>query len=167
MLTIREATIDDIELIYEMASITFPLTYGKILSKEQLDYMMDWMYSPDNQRKQIQEEGHIYYLAYYDNTPAGYLSIQPEGEDLFHLQKLYVLPEFKGKKIGKQLWLKAVEEIKRLHPAPCSMHLNVNRGNKNSIEFYYHMGMYKVKEGDFHIGNGYYMNDFIMGYDIK
>ena len=28
------------------------------------------------------------------------------------------------------------------------------------------MGMVKVDEGDFPIGNGYYMNDFIMGMDM-
>jgi hypothetical protein len=28
------------------------------------------------------------------------------------------------------------------------------------------MGMTKVDEGDFPIGNGYYMNDYIMGMEI-
>ena len=38
----------------EMAQIVFPATYREILSKEQLDYMMDWMYSPKNLRKQME-----------------------------------------------------------------------------------------------------------------
>ena len=29
-----------------------------------------------------------------------------------------------------------------------------------------YMGMRKLREGDFPIGNGYYMNDYIMGLDI-
>ena len=29
-----------------------------------------------------------------------------------------------------------------------------------------HMGMRKRREGDFPIGNGYYMNDYIMGLEI-
>ena len=68
-----------------MAQIVFLATYREILSKEQLDYMMDWMYSPKNLRKQMEEEGHIYYIAYKDGEAAGYVSIQPEGEHLFHL----------------------------------------------------------------------------------
>jgi hypothetical protein len=28
------------------------------------------------------------------------------------------------------------------------------------------MGMYKISEGDFEIGNGYYMNDYIMALDV-
>ncbi len=45
------------------------------------------------------------------------------------------------------------------------MELNVNRNNP-ALGFYEHMGMKKVREGDFPIGNGYYMNDYIMGLDI-
>ena len=46
------------------------------------------------------------------------------------------------------------------------MELNVNRNNP-ALGFYEHMGMKKVREGDFPIGNGYYMNDYIMGLDIN
>ena len=136
MFTIKKATTNDIQLINEMAQIVFPATYREILSKEQLDYMMDWMYSPKNLRKQMEEEGHIYYIAYKDGEAAGYVSIQPEGEHLFHLQKIYVLPLFQGCRLGK------------------------------ALQFYQHLGMEKVAEGDFHIGNGYYMNDYIMGLKI-
>ena len=111
------------------------------------------------------EDGHIYYLAFRGDEPAGYLSIQPEGEHIYHLQKIYVLPNYQGMKLGKMLFQQAINGIKELHPAPCQMRLNVNRHNK-AIDFYRNMGMYKVAEGDFHIGNGYYMNDYIMALDI-
>lgn len=155
MFTIKKATTNDIQLINEMAQIVFPATYREILSKEQLDYMMDWMYSPKNLRKQMEEEGHIYYIAYKDGEAAGYVSIQPEGEHLFHLQKIYVLPRFQGCRLGKALFEQAVKAIKEIHPGPCEMHLNVNRNNK-ALQFYQHLGMEKVAEGDFHIGYGYY-----------
>ena len=112
-----------------------------------------------------EEEGHIYYIAYKDGEAAGYVSIQPEGEHLFHLQKIYVLPLFQGCRLGKALFEQAVKAIKEIHPGPCEMHLNVNRNNK-ALQFYQHLGMEKVAEGDFHIGNGYYMNDYIMGLKI-
>ena len=38
--------------------------------------------------------------------------------------------------------------------------------NNKALQFYEHMGMRKLREGDFPIGNGYYMNDYIMGLDI-
>lgn len=165
MFKIRKATLEDIEMINRLAWIVFPHTYKEILSPEQMEYMMDWMYSPENLHKQMTEDGHIYYLAFEGDEPAGYLSIQPEGEHTYHLQKIYVLPSFQRKKLGKLLFEQAIKAIKELHPEPCQMRLNVNRQNK-ALTFYEKMGMKKVDEGDFHIGNGYYMNDYIMGLDI-
>lgn len=165
MFSIRKATTNDIPLIHEMAWVVFPHTYKEILTPEQIDYMMEWMYSEDSLHKQMEKDGHIYYLAFKEDEPAGYLSIQPEGEHVFHLQKIYVLPSFQGMRLGKQLFGQAIKAIKELHPAPCQMRLNVNRQNK-ALAFYERMGMVKVDEGDFPIGNGYYMNDFIMGMDM-
>lgn len=165
MVTIQKANTNDIQLINELATIAFPATYQDILSKEQLDYMMEWMYSPSSLHKQMEEEGHIYYILYKDEVAAGYLSIQQEGAHLFHLQKIYILPSFQGCHLGKLLFEQAIKAIKEIHPAPCEMHLNVNRNNK-ALQFYEHMGMKKIMEGDFPIGNGYYMNDYIMGISI-
>jgi hypothetical protein len=44
MFTIRKATTEDIPLIHKMAQEVFPATYADILSPDQLDYMMEWMY---------------------------------------------------------------------------------------------------------------------------
>lgn|SRR5574344_954749 len=165
-ITIRRASVDDCELINEMAWKVFPATYEKILTKEQNDFMMDWMYSIPNLRKQM-NEGHLYFILYLENgsVPAGYVSIQKQGEDLFHLQKIYVLPEFQGRNLGKALFEHAVAEIKRDHPEPCTVELNVNRNNK-AVAFYEKMGMHKARQGDFPIGKGFYMNDYIMAMDI-
>lgn len=165
MTNIKKATIEDIATIRAMASVVFPHTYREILSPEQIDYMMEWMYSAESLHRQMTVEGHIYYIAYREGEPAGYLSIQPEGEDTYHLQKLYILPHLQGLHLGEQLFRQAIAAIKELHPTPCQMRLNVNRHNK-ALTFYQKMGMVKVDEGDFPIGNGYYMNDFIMGMEI-
>ena len=63
MFTARKASVEDCGLIREMACVAFPDTYKTILSPEQLDYMMEWMYSPENLRRQM-AEGHVYYIAY-------------------------------------------------------------------------------------------------------
>lgn len=166
MFTIRKATVADCELINQLAQQAFPATYREILTLEQIDYMMDWMYAPANIRKQMEEEGHVYLLAYSDDgQPAGYVSVQPEGTDTFHLQKIYVLPSRQGQHCGRFLFEQAIAYIKSVHPTPCLMQLNVNRHNK-ALHFYEHMGMRKLSEGDFPIGNGYYMNDYIMGLEI-
>ncbi len=163
--TIRKAAAADIPLIRSMAAEVFPATYRPLLTPEQVDYMMEWMYSPESLARQMGEEGHVYFIAERDGLPAGYVSVQPEGEDLFHLQKLYVLPAGQGTGLGARLFRHAVGYIREVHPAPCRMELNVNRGNK-ALGFYERMGMRRLREGDFPIGGGYFMNDYIMGIDL-
>ena len=165
MFTIRKATTADCALIQKLAQQIFPVTYKDILTPEQTDYMMEWMYSLDNIRKQMEEEGHVYFLAYEADKAIGYVSVQQQDEDVFHLQKIYVLPDCQGAHCGSFLFRQAVKYIKAVHPAPCLMELNVNRNNK-ALQFYERMGMRKLREGDFPIGNGYYMNDYIMGIEI-
>ena len=60
---------------------------------------------------------------------------------------------------------RAVEYIRSVHSGPCMMELNVNRRNR-ALHFYERMGMRRLREGDFPIGDGYYMNDYIMGLEI-
>ncbi len=71
MISIIQATTRDIPLIHDMASIVFPHTYRSLLSKEQLDFMMEWMYSYDNLKRQMLEENNTYYIAYVDGAAAG------------------------------------------------------------------------------------------------
>lgn len=165
MISIRPAAESDAPLIRRLAEVAFPATYREILTPAQLDYMMEWMYGAESLRNQFRE-GHVYFIASCDGTPCGYVSVQREGEELFHLQKIYVLPDFQGRGVGAALFRQAVEYIRSQHPAPCRMELNVNRHNR-ALHFYERMGMRKLREGDFPIGNGYHMNDYIMGLDIR
>ena len=175
MFTYRRATTDDIELIRSIAKVAFPATYSTIISAEQIDYMMEWMYSA----KKLQQEisGNItYLLAEVDGRTVGYLSFGPDegAEDcaaaalsaaapgqgrLFHLHKIYLLPESQGGGNGKRLFMAGEREM-RLAGAT-AFELNVNRGNP-ALGFYRHLGMQLSRSGDFDIGGGFFMNDHIM-----
>ena len=162
---LRPATETDIPLIRQVADVAFPATYREILTPAQLDYMMEWMYSEASLREQFRS-GHCFYLACLDGTPCGYVSVERQGERLFHLQKIYVLPQAQGYGIGRQLFQQAVAYVRNACPGPCRMELNVNRHNR-ALHFYERMGMHCLREGDFPIGGGFYMNDYIMGLDLE
>ncbi len=165
MLTIRLAELSDAQLINKLAWIAFPATYKEMLTADQIEYMMDWMYSIQKIEKQIIDKNHNFYIAYSEDEPCGYLHIEQEEMDIFKLQKIYVLPTFQGANIGKFLFHQAISEIKKINPNSRLMKLNVNRDNK-AVNFYEKMGMKIIGTGDFEIGNGYYMNDYIMGIEI-
>ena len=164
MLSIRWASEADCALIRRLAGEVFPATYREILAPAQLDYMMEWMYSEESLQGQFRAE-HVWFIASSDGEPCGYVSVERQGEDLFHLQKIYVLPRFQGLGAGEFLFCRAVEYIRSVHSGPCMMELNVNRRNR-ALHFYERMGMRRLREGDFPIGDGYYMNDYIMGLEI-
>lgn len=160
-LSLKKATVADCSLIRSLASQIWEPTYGHILSKEQLDYMFDMMYALENIRMQMAEKGHIYFLFYSGNTACGYISLEQPEKDLFIFQKIYLLPRMQGKGIGRYMVEKGFEYIKEVHPAPCKAVLYVNRENK-ALEFYKRMGFHIAATRDYPIGNGYYMNDYVM-----
>lgn len=163
-ITIRRAGEEDCALIHELAQRVFPHTYRGIITEAQIEYMMEWMYALANIRRQMQE-GHVYHLAYCGGEPAGYVSVRPDGQDLFHLEKIYVLPEFQHAHCGGVLFRTVVDYVKAVHPSACALELNVNRQNP-ALGFYSRMGMRIDREGDFPIGDGFYMNDYIMRMEL-
>ena len=77
MFSYRRATADDIELVRSIAKVAFPATYSTIISAEQIDYMMEWMYSAEKLQQEI--SGNItYLLAEVDGRTVGYLSFGPD-----------------------------------------------------------------------------------------
>ncbi len=164
-LSIRKATENDIPLIRALAEVVFPATYEALLPSGQVPFMMEWMYSAESLRRQM-AEGHTYYIAYAEDNPCGYLSIEQQHETLFHLQKIYVLPAFQGRGVGKHLFRQAVQHVSAAGTLPATMELNVNRENR-AVGFYLKMGMHRARTVDVAIGNGFFMNDYIMELTVE
>ena len=167
---IKRAGQSDLQVIHNMAEVVFRETYKTILSPEQMEYMMDWMYSLANLERQV-SLGHTYYIAWVGQEPQGYLSVrkdcvEPDGTEVWHLEKIYVMPSAQGCGLGCRLLEMAKKYVVNNKSAQkARIELNVNRNNP-AVGFYKHQGLKIIRQGDFPIGNGYYMNDYIMGLDI-
>ena len=162
----RKADLEDIPRIRDLAQLAFRATYRDILSPQQLEYMMEMMYSAESLRRQMTEEHNTFFI----EEGKGYVSFRPDGNvgpvAVYHLEKLYVLPEWQKTGLGRRLFNHIVEEVRRAADGkPARLELNVNRRNP-ALEFYEHIGMRRDRQGDFPIGNGYYMNDYIMALDL-
>jgi GNAT superfamily N-acetyltransferase len=159
-LMIRPADLDDINTIGFLAQQIWPDAYREILSPEQLKYMLNLIYSPQSLRRQMVDDHHRFLLAEQADEPIGFASWSPaEDPGVYKLHKIYVLPGRQGKGLGKTL-LQFIFETIRPEGAT-RLRLNVNRFNK-ARHFYERMGFAVVGEEDIDIGNGYFMNDFIM-----
>ena len=158
MTTISQATINDLETIRAIAHATWPFTYGQILSKEQLMYMLEKMYSDDALKANL-AQGHHFIIAKEDSIALGFASIEHNylNKDCTRLHKIYLLPENQGNGLGKLLLERIMVLAKENHSTTIS--LNVNRFNK-AFAFYEKMGFEVVAQEDIDIGNGYWMQDY-------
>lgn len=155
---IRKAYPADIPLIRDMAYKIWPQTYGSILSKEQLDYMLNLLYGEKALHEQI--EGNIEFIIAYDGVhPVGFASFGSTEPTVYKLHKIYVLPSQQGKGTGRFIIDQLIKAMKA--KGAVSLQLNVNRYN-NAKNFYEKLGFVVIKEEDIDIGNGYYMNDYVM-----
>ena len=57
--------IEQIKVVIDLTNKIWPVAYGEILSKAQLDYMIDKFYNETALRELIQK-GHVFYLAQDD-----------------------------------------------------------------------------------------------------
>ena len=155
---IRPATLEDRAFIRSVSERTWPSTYGHIISQEQIDFMLDWMYSDESLAEQL-NKGHQFYIASIDGDEIGFCSVSAEENNSYKLNKLYVLPIAQGTGSGKALLNKAIEVAKAA--GAISLFLQVNKDN-NAYTFYLKNGFIKEQEFKFDIGNGFYMDDYVM-----
>ena len=160
MYTIQKATLSDLETIIEIAEKTWWATYSPILEKEQIEFMLNKIYSVENISLQLQHGTQTYLLLIEDNKPVAFAGYSPREEDpeIYKLHKLYCLPETQGKGYGKIL----INEVanKTIEAGKHTLDLNVNRHNK-AKNFYEKMGFSVAYEEDIPIGP-YWMNDYVM-----
>lgn len=148
--------------IQEIAIESWKVTYAEILSKEQFDYMVEMMYSEIALKKQMFESDHHFLLIKESGSSdySGFASyeLNYKNEPKTKIHKLYLLPECKGKGMGRIL----IDKVAALAQSANNsfLSLNMNRDNK-SLGFYKQMGFEIVGEEDINIGNGYLMEDYI------
>ena len=158
---IKKVGIEAIPLIQSIAKSTWAVAYKEIISAQQMDFMLDLMYSTASLQNQLQQK-HQFIVAYTEHIPAAFAAyaIKDLGaESIFKLHKIYVLPDQQAKGIGKSLLQFILDDISA--KGAKYLQLNVNRQNK-AIEFYKKLGFAIVAEVDVPIGNGFFMNDFVM-----
>ncbi len=156
---------EDIFLVNHLAHKIWPHSFRDILTKDQIDYMLDWMYNVPTLEEQVQI-GHLFYVVKENGVVKGFIGLEPNypDADILRIHKLYILPESNGKGLGRVLLNKAIDVAFDLDLH--TLHLNVNRFN-DAVEFYKHCGFKIIGEEDIDIGKGYLMEDFIMTLKLK
>ena len=156
---------DELHVVQEVAHATWPSTFSEILTLEQIEYMLNWMYN-NQQLVENFEKGHAFYGFFENDKILGFMEVEAsiQASSVLKIHKLYVLPSLQGSGIGQQLIHQAIVSAE-VHNNN-SVILNVNRFNK-AVTFYQKLGFTILKEEDISIGNGFLMEDYVMQLEVK
>jgi diamine N-acetyltransferase len=149
------------KIIQTIAHTTWPVTYGQLLPAGQLEYMLNLIYSKNSIEQQMERE-HQFSIGYHAGEPLGFASVEKQYKlpTNFMIHKLYVLPSFQGKGIGK-IFLDYLKMLAR-QTAHDTLMLKVFVKNQNAIRFYQHLGFHSIGEEVSELGNGYTVKDYVM-----
>jgi RimJ/RimL family protein N-acetyltransferase len=149
---------DDIPIISTLAHAIWHKHYKGVVGDEQIDYMLNLMYTHKSLTEQMTKQGHDFYLIQKSSEIIGFISIcKLEAEGSYYIHKYYLSQNLAGQGSGTLAFLELLKLLK-----PNYFKLTVNRKNFKSINFYFKNGFKIENVADFDIGKGFFMNDFIM-----
>jgi ribosomal protein S18 acetylase RimI-like enzyme len=157
---VRAARPVDIPVVRALADDIWRRHYPGIIPQPQIDYMLARGYSPEALSRFVTEDGAGLALADVASRPAGFAGWYRADATTTKLDKLYVLPECHGMGAGRAL-IEHVAAFARGRDCT-ALTLNVNRNNTGAIRAYERCGFAIRGRGDFPIGDGLVMEDFIM-----
>lgn len=162
MVTIKLVDKVDLGKVASLAKIIWHQHYVPIIGEKQVEYMLNRFYSSEALIQQV-NEGQEFYFILVDDVILGFLSISHKSDDVIFIHKFYIDQTQQSKGIGSQVF----ETLKLNFPKAKTYRLTVNRQNFKSINFYFKNGFIIESVEDFNIGDGYFMNDFVMVWKEK
>jgi diamine N-acetyltransferase len=147
----------DIPEISALAKKIWNQYYPNIITQDQIDYMLHMMYCDSSLTEQITEKKHQFFLIQQDRLSIGFISVNEVSQGNWFLNKFYIDQSKASQGIGSRAFHQVMSIM-----SPSSIVLTVNRKNFKSINFYFKNGFTIKEVKDFDIGNGYFMEDFVM-----
>ncbi len=158
-MNIVTATYSDLEKLEQLASFIWRESYTQLLGENQVEYMLGRFQNARAFRQQI-SENYVYRIMYDGGEMIGYTASVLEGERIF-LSKLYLKKAYHGRGLGKLM----IEDVIGLYPQAKAIWLTVNKHNP-SYDIYRHLGFITIESVCTDIGEGYFMDDYVMQRDL-
>ncbi len=156
-------SVSDYSIIEKLANTIWREYYISILGLMQVEYMLTKYQTESAIATQV-DNGFEYFIINYKNKDVGYLSVIKENDTLF-LSKIYILKNYRGRKIGKTAMQFIYDKAKNMN---CNkVVLTVNKHNSNTISAYEKLGFKNIGSIVKDIGNGFVMDDYKMEKSIE
>ncbi len=155
---ISKNTKDEILQLQEIGRQTFYETFSESNTEENMKSYLDNGFSIDKITFELNDENAEFYFAKIDDKIIGYLKLnfgqsQTELKDdkALEIERIYVLKEFHGKKVGQILYDKAIEIAKKKNSD--FIWLGVWEENPRAINFYKKNGFVEFDKHIFKLGD--------------
>lgn len=116
MVTIRQATADDLQLLQELSITTFAETYTAYNTPEDMQLYNETYFNSEQLAKDIATETNYFFLVFFDDELAGYTKMRTtdepaemKGRRHIEIERIYVLQKFQKQKIGLRLINQCIE----------------------------------------------------------
>jgi ribosomal protein S18 acetylase RimI-like enzyme len=158
MIEIREAHLEDLEELREVAISTYNDTFAVHNTPENMEAYFNDAYSRENLKKELSEINSKLFLATEDNRIIGFMRLRESdevkdklGDNTVEIQRLYVLTSAQGKSVGKKLMEVAFDYARTKNYE--WIWLGVWERNFNAQKFYIRYGFEKFSEHTFWMGD--------------
>lgn len=158
MVIIEKVLLDDIEKLQVLSRKTFGETFTDRNTVENMDKYLDEEMSIAKLTLELKNPDSEFYFALLNNEPIGYLKLnkgqaQTDIKDdvSLEIERIYVVKEFHGKKVGQALYNKAFEIAKDTTVE--YLWLGVWEENDKAINFYSKHGFKAFDTHLFMLGN--------------
>jgi len=155
---IRKVNIQDVEKLTEIGKLTFAETFSSENSKEDMQKYLKEGFSTEKLKTELTGKNAEFYFAELDDRVIGYLKVnfgqsqtEIKDENALEIERIYVLKEFHGKKVGQFLYDKAIELAKKRNVE--YVWLGVWEQNPRAIRFYEKNGFVAFDKHIFKLGN--------------
>jgi ribosomal protein S18 acetylase RimI-like enzyme len=171
MIEIKKAYLEDLISIKNIGKQSFIETFTDNNTPENIEKYLQESFNTDQLTTDINNPKSIFYLAFWDNEPIGFLKVNlgdAQTESLYkntlEIQRIYVLQAFHGKKIGQLL---LDEAIKIAQQIPVNyIWLGVWEENHRALQFYAKNGFVTFDKHVFVLGDDK-QTDLIMKLEIS
>jgi diamine N-acetyltransferase len=149
----------DLKELQELGKKTFYEAFAAENTAENMQYYLDTNFTDEKLTEEINNPDSAFYFAKLDDKPIGYLKINagqaqtelPGNNSSLEIERIYVLQEFQGKKVGQILFDKAVEIAKEKNAE--YIWLGVWEKNVRAIRFYEKNGFIPFSKHLFKLGD--------------
>ncbi len=143
-MTLKKAVLHDVKVLKQICRDAYAKNFHHHWNENGLDLYLESEYGDEKLKADLANRNLGYYFIGYGENRVGFVKIRYNAEfnrmqnEAAELEKIYLLPEFKGRGLGKAAMAEIVEMLK--NKGGLTLFLYVIDTNTNAIAFYKKLG---------------------------